>query len=54
MALDVYNYIGNEPVHIDKISGDLGIPVYKVLTALTMLEMKNLVTALQGRKYILK
>jgi DNA processing protein len=53
-AQTVYNYIGNEPVHIDKISSDLQIPVYKVLTALTSLEMQGLVTALQGRKYILK
>ena len=53
-AQDVYEYIGNEPVHIDKISADLKIPVFKVLTALTMLEMKDLVSALQGRNYILK
>lgn len=53
-AQDVYEYIGNEPVHIDKISADLEIPVFKVLTALTMLEMKDLVSALQGRNYILK
>ena len=53
-AQDVYEYIGNEPVHIDKISADLKIPVFKVLTALTMLEMKGLVSALQGRNYILK
>ncbi len=53
-AQKVYNYIGNEPVHIDKISSDLGIPVFKVLTSLTILEIKGLVTALQGRRYILK
>ncbi len=53
-ALRVYNYIGNEPVQVDKISNDLSIPIFKVLTALTILEMKGLVTALQGRKYILK
>lgn len=51
---NVYNYIGNEPVHIDKISSDLDIPVFKVLTALTTLEMKGLVSALQGRRYIIK
>ncbi len=54
MAQKVYNYIDNEPVHIDKISSDLGIPVFKVLTALTTLEVKGLVVALQGRRYILK
>ena len=50
----VYEYINNEPVHIDKISSDLNIPVFKVLTAITMLEMKGLIQALQGRRYILK
>lgn len=54
IAQRVYDYISNEPVHIDKISNDLNIPMFKVLTALTMLEMKGLVSALQGRKYILK
>lgn len=53
-AQKVYNYINNEPVHIDKISSDLNIPVFKVLTSLTILEIKGLVTALQGRRYILK
>lgn len=50
----IYEYIGNEPVHIDKISSDLDIPVFKVLTSITTLEMKGLVKALQGRRYILK
>ena len=53
-AQSVYNYICNEPVHIDKISSDLKIPIYKVLTALSTLEIQGLVTALQGRRYILK
>lgn len=53
-AQSVYDYIGNEPVHIDKIAADLNIPVFKVLTSLTILEMKGLVQALQGRRYILK
>ena len=53
-AQDVYEYIGNEPVHIDKISADLKIPVFKVLTALTMLEMKDLVSALHGKKLYFK
>ena len=53
-AQRIYEYISAEPVHIDKISSDLGIPVFKVLSSITELEMKNLVTALQGRRYILK
>lgn len=50
----IYEYISDEPVHIDKISSDLRIPVFRVLSSLTELEMKNLVKALQGRRYILK
>lgn len=53
-AQKIYKYISNEPVHIDKISSDLKIPVFKVLSSITELEMKGLVTALQGRRYILK
>ena len=53
-AVTVYGTIGNKPVHIDKIVSELGIPVFKVLTALTQLEMKGLVTAMQGRMYVLK
>lgn len=53
-AQRIYEYISAEPVHIDKISSDLNIPVFKVLASVTELEMQNLVTALQGRRYILK
>ena len=53
-AQAIYSYIGNEPVHIDKISADLGIPVFKVLSNLTLLEVQGLISALQGRRYILK
>lgn len=52
-AQRVYDYISNEPVHIDDMVSDLNIPVYKVLVALTELEIKHAVKALQGRRYIL-
>lgn len=54
VAVRVYGAIGSEPVHIDKIVSELNIPVFKVLTALTQLEMKGYVTAMQGRRYVLK
>ena len=50
----VYEYLTAEPVHIDKISNDLGIPVFRVLSALTQLEMKNLASSAQGRKFSLR
>lgn len=53
-AQKIYKYISTEPVHIDKISSDLNIPVFKVLSSITELEMKGLIIALQGRRYILK
>ena len=53
-AQKIYDYISEEPVHIDKISSDLQIPVFKVLSSLTELEMNDLVTALQGRRYVIK
>lgn len=53
-AQRIYNYITDEPVHIDKIASDLQIPVFKVLSSLTELEMKDLVKALQGRRFVLK
>lgn len=53
-AQKIYDYISEEPVHIDKISSDLQIPVFRVLSSLTELEMKDLVTALQGRRYVIK
>lgn len=53
-AQTIYNYIGKEPVHIDKISGDLNIPVFKVLSSITELEMQGLITAHSGRRYTLK
>lgn len=50
----VYNYLTSEPVHIDKIAGDLGMPVNRVLGTLTLLEVHGLARALQGRNFVLK
>lgn len=54
IAVSVYGTISDEPVHIDKIVNELNIPVFKVLTALTQLEIKGYVRAMQGRMYVLK
>lgn len=51
---DVYNCIGNEPVHIDEISLKLNIKVFKLLPVITKLEMLNLIESTQGRCYKLK
>ena len=43
-----------DPVHIDAIAGDLGLPVNRVLSTLTLLEVQGLARALPGRNYVLK
>lgn len=53
-AAEIYHYLTAQPVHIDKIAGDLGIPVSNALSALTYLELQNLVQSLQGRNFVLK
>lgn len=53
-AKRIYHYLSAEPVHIDTIADDVGLPVRRVLTTLTLLEVQGLVTALQGRKFRLK
>ena len=53
-AAEIYRYLTAQPVHIDKIAGDLGIPVSNALSALTYLELQNLVQSLQGRNFVLK
>ena len=50
-AKRIYHYLTAEPVHINIIADDLGLPVNRVLTTLTLLEVQGFVTALQGRKY---
>ncbi len=49
----IYYAINNEPLHIDKLSEITGIPVYKLLASLTMLEVKGYIKCVQGRSYIL-
>ena len=49
----VYDYLSDEPVHIDVLAGDLNMPVQQALSTLTFLEMNGLVRALQGRYFVL-
>ena len=50
----VYDYLSDKPVHIDAISKNLNIPVFKVLGSLTVLEIKGLAQAHPGRNFSLK
>ncbi len=48
---EVYYAIDHEPVHIDKIAEITGIPVFKILPAITSLELRELIKCVQGRSY---
>lgn len=49
----VYDYLTDEPVHIDQLAADLNLPVRQALSTLTFLEMNELVRSLPGRKFVL-
>lgn len=50
-AKRVYDFIDNEPVHIDEIINKCGLTTEKTLSAITELEIYGLVTQLSGRRY---
>jgi len=52
--LRVFEFLDFEPRHIEAIIHDLGIPVQRVVTALTGLEIKELARQLQGKMFIKK
>lgn len=50
----VYDYLSGTPVHIDKIASDLKMPVFKVLSTLSYLEINGLAEAAVGREFKLR
>lgn len=50
----VYDFLSAEPVHIDVIASELNMPVFKVVPAITSLQIMNVVTSEPGRKFRLK
>lgn len=50
----VYDILTAEPTHIDTVSAKAEMPVYRVLAALTELEMMDLVQAIEGRRFLIK
>ena len=50
----IYRYISADPVNADKISQDTCLPISRVLTALTQLEIYDLVASKGGRLFSLK
>ncbi len=50
-ALAVYGLFENEPIHADEICAMSGLPMARVLSALMMLEIENLIEATEGKCY---
>ncbi|MBR3691740.1 MAG: DNA-processing protein DprA [Clostridia bacterium] len=50
----IYDCLGEEKKHIDDILRETGMPAAKVLTHLTLMEMKGRVKALPGKYYTVK
>jgi DNA processing protein len=50
----IWKVIGSSPIHIDDISRQSGLPIFKVCSILVMLELKGLVQQLSGKMFIRK
>jgi DNA processing protein len=50
----VYYSITNEPVMLEDISDATELPVYRIMSIVTKLELKGLIECVQGRSYKLK
>ena len=44
--------VGDEPAHIDSITAATGLPAHSVASILMLLELKKLVTQLQGKHFV--
>ena len=53
-AETVYKYLSDTPVSIDKISQDTGLPVNKIISSLTQLEIYDLIVSKGNRRFALK
>ena len=50
-ALKVYEFVGENPIHIDEITIGCNLSTDKALSAITELEIYGLVTQISGRRY---
>jgi len=48
----VLNALGNEPLHVDELRIQTGIPVEKISAALVMMELKGMVRQVGGMQYV--
>jgi DNA processing protein len=48
----VFGFLCAEPVHVDEIRAQLGLPIEKISAALTMMELKGMVRQVGGMNYV--
>ena len=46
------DYLSAEPAHVDDIRAHLGLPIEKISSALTMMELKGMVRQVGGMNYV--
>lgn len=49
---DLFEFLSNEPIHVDKLSQKTGLSTQQILTILLSLELKGIVKSLPGKKFI--
>lgn len=52
--MNVYYLITTEPIHIDRLTEQSGLPAYKILSIISSLELSELIVNIGGRNYIIK
>ena len=53
-AKKIYEFLDFQPIHVDDIKSGCELKINETLSALTELEIYGLVTALDGRRYVIK
>lgn len=52
MEAQLYQLLGNEPLHVDEIRQHAGLPIEQVSATLTMMELKGMVRQVGGMNYV--
>jgi DNA processing protein len=48
----VLNVLGSEPLHVDEIRNQAGLPIEKISATLAMMELKGMVRQVGGMNYV--
>ncbi len=52
IEMKLMNTLGSEPLHVDELRSETGLPVEKVSAALVMMELKGMVRQVGGMQYV--